>query len=167
MSRLYKEEEVVQAIVDILEQAEENTGEIIVDRPMGWASIRDYAEEVVDLMPTAPGNVVAQIVIDTDELIEKIKEEYNIVDAWIPCEEKLPEKDTVVLVWMSSDERCICGEFRKIEFGKITDERYDRADAGWVWLNESGADYWAYANMDEIVAWMPLPGPYKEGKVNE
>ena len=141
MSRLYKEEEVVQAIVDILEQAEENTGEIIVERPMGWASIRDYAEEVVDLMPTAPGKVVAQIVVDTDELIEKIKEEYNIVDAWIPCSERLPEDGELVLVNVIGEDAP-----NRIVITDCSPYWYERG-----WIN----------------AWLPLPEPYEEEKINE
>lgn len=156
MSKLYKEEEVVQAIVDILEQAEENTGEIIVDRPMGWASIRDYAEEVVDLMPTAPGNVVAQIVIDTDELIEKIKEEYNIIDAWIPCSERLPNEDERIRAYV---RHVHASEFLvMIEGADMPTVLYLTWDN--YWKDDSWTDY-------RVIAWMPLPEPYEEEKINE
>lgn len=53
MNRLYKHEDVVQMLVDVIEQIEENEGIEIVDRPMGWESVRDYAEEVVSDMPSA------------------------------------------------------------------------------------------------------------------
>ena len=53
MNRLYKHEDVVQMLVDVIEQIEEKAGFEIVDRPMGWESVRDYAEEVVSDMPSA------------------------------------------------------------------------------------------------------------------
>lgn len=53
MNRLYKHEDVVQMLVDVIEQAEQNNDIVIVDRPMGWGSIRDYAEEVVSDIPSA------------------------------------------------------------------------------------------------------------------
>ena len=53
MNRLYKHEDVVQMLVDVIEQIEENEGIEIVDRPMGWESVRDYAEEVVSDIPPA------------------------------------------------------------------------------------------------------------------
>lgn len=53
MNRLYKHEDVVQMLVDVIEQIEENEGIEIVDRPLGWESVRDYAEEVVSDIPSA------------------------------------------------------------------------------------------------------------------
>lgn len=53
MNRLYKHEDVVQMLTDVIEQIEENEGIEIVDRPMGWESVRDYAEEVVSDIPSA------------------------------------------------------------------------------------------------------------------
>ena len=53
MNRLYKHEDVVQMLTDVIEQIEENEGVEIVDRPMGWESVRDYAEEVVSDIPSA------------------------------------------------------------------------------------------------------------------
>lgn len=75
MNRLYKHEDVVQMLVDVIEQIEENEGIEIVDRPMGWESVRDYAEEVVSDMPSAENK-----------------------GEWIPCSERLPSKGVPVLV---------------------------------------------------------------------
>ena len=73
------------------------------------------------------------------------------IPQWIPCSERLPKKGEIVLVWM--ENRC--------EFGRISDERFDSDGIGWEWLQESGADYWADYWGEKIVAWMPLPQPYK------
>jgi hypothetical protein len=50
---LIKREDAVQMLVDVIEQAEQNNDIVIVDRPMGWESIRAYAEEVVSDIPSA------------------------------------------------------------------------------------------------------------------
>ena len=138
MNRLYKHEDVVQMLVDVIEQIEENEGIEIVDRPMGWESVRDYAEEVVSDVPSA----------------EKHE--------WIPCGERLPEEGEVVLVCMRIEShKAEWEEQRSIEFGRISSDRYDYYGTGWEWLNESGTDYWQADWDNSILAWMPLPKPWK------
>ncbi len=78
---------------------------------------------------------------------------------WIPCEERLPEEDKNVLV---------CVHFRGLE----------RTEAGWNdhikeswyvdiashidgnWTSYSD-EYKVARNRHEVIAWMPLPVPYK------
>lgn len=60
------------------------------------------------------------------------------VNQWIPCSERLPDKDGIYLV-----------THRK--FGKLEvtwNIFYGGEHASWLWN-------------DEIIAWMPLPEPYK------
>ena len=68
---------------------------------------------------------------------------------WIPCSEKLPEDDTLMLV-------------------NYVDHRPDAMDIwiGWhemenVWYIDGEAHSEEFGN--EVVAWMPLPEPYREG----
>lgn len=68
---------------------------------------------------------------------------------WIPCKERLPEDDTLMLV-------------------NYIDHRPDAMDIwiGWhemenVWYIDGEAHSEEYGN--EVIAWMPLPEPYKEG----
>lgn len=63
---------------------------------------------------------------------------------WIPCSERMPKTDENVLV--CTDD------------GSITDG-YLCTD-GYGWFISCGEDY---ATNNQIVAWMPLPEPYKEG----
>ena len=65
---------------------------------------------------------------------------------WIPVTESLPEEGLTVLIFAEGGE---------IEFG----QRYENK---WEWLAESIADYWTEA--EEVIAWQPLPEPYKENE---
>lgn len=42
------------------------------------------------LSAEATTKCIAQIKVDVDEIVERIKEEYDITDGWIPCSERLP-----------------------------------------------------------------------------
>lgn len=64
---------------------------------------------------------------------------------WIPCSERLPEESDLVI---------ICSEFGGIEFGSYEEGK-------WYWLAESCSCYLEESN-DEVVAWMPMPSPYRE-----
>lgn len=96
--------------------------------------------------------VIAQVTFDEDKLreivreaVERVKEEYDIVDnpdavsEWIPCSERLPSKYKTVLT-TSKD-------------GRVREN----------FINAGGWSYDTYA----VVAWMPLPKPYKEGADDE
>ena len=87
---------------------------------------------------------------------------YNGTQEWIPCSERLPKEGETVLVQFNVKGHCFSWEEQRyIEFGRISSDREDVKGTGWEWLNESGADYWEpdYGNL--IVAWMPLPEPWK------
>ena len=86
----------------------------------------------------------------------------NRPQEWIPCSERLPNEGEVVLVCMRIEShKAEWEEQRSIEFGRISSDRYDFNGTGWEWLNESGADYWQADWNNSILAWMPLPKPWK------
>ena len=96
-----------------------------------------------------------------DELMGMIAD--RLQGEWIPCSERLPNEGEVVLVCMRIEShKAEWEEQRSIEFGRISSDRYDFNGTGWEWLNESGADYWQADWNNSILAWMPLPKPYKE-----
>ena len=64
---------------------------------------------------------------------------------WIPCSERLPEDGTTVITFDSMGD---------IEFGSYENGK-------WYWLAEACADYWT--RNSGVLAWMPLPEPYKGG----
>ena len=67
---------------------------------------------------------------------------------WIPCSERLPEVTDTVLV------QDVCGD---IETAQVC----THYDGSLVFDGE-----WEY-ELEEVVAWMPLPTPYKESEAEE
>ena len=96
-----------------------------------------------------PATLVKQYEV-TDECIERIAE--TVVRKlserkWIPASERLPEVGSPVLVWLYEDYYLSC---------------LHRIDDTLCWdfdeFSLEGEDFY------DVVAWMPLPEPYKEDK---
>lgn len=83
---------------------------------------------------------VARIEVDTEEVVKRIKEEYDITDGWIPCSERLPNKN---------------------EWGYyLVTVKGTRLFVDVVPFNEK---LWkGLSSNQEVLAWMPLPKPYRE-----
>lgn len=79
--------------------------------------------------------------IFADEIIELIKQQPQVGE-WIPCSERLPEKTGYYLVQLSR---------------KLPNEDY--ADRVVVLYNEEDKKFMTYERL--IIAWQPLPEPYK------
>lgn len=106
-------------------------------------------------------HVVAEIKVDTDEIMERLEQEWYKPNEWIPCSERLPEFPCLV-----SDAN---GNMPYVPTGIVTVESKDKGtwaiDASRIdpvqTLNGRTANLFVYGN--RIVAWMPLPDPYKGG----
>ena len=79
---------------------------------------------------------------DVIKVIKSIEKEYN--NGWIPCSERLPEKNTNVIVCFSH--------------GLVTEMRYEG--------NGIFQDIYEYS-ADVIRAWQPLPESYREEQEDE
>ena len=81
--------------------------------------------------------------------VANLKEEFESADAvqgeWIPRSERLPKEKARVLTYDT--------------MGDVVFGQYDKGK--WYWEAEACADYWA--KNDGVIAWMPLPTPYKGG----
>ena len=73
---------------------------------------------------------------------------------WIPCNKKLPDDYTDVLVWF---EYYRFGEYNRM-YSTYGIGNYDADYEMWMINHETG---WRDLH---VFAWMPLPEPYKEGE---
>ena len=79
------------------------------------------------------------------------KIDFHCRPMWIPVSERLPEENKTVIA--------------STEYGVFPEARYTE-EWGWEWAYEAGADYWVELN--DVIAWMPLPETYKaESEVQE
>jgi hypothetical protein len=104
-------------------------------------------EEFEHQIPSADAKTkcIAQIKVDTEEIVRRIKEEYDITDGWIPCSKRLPKKGEVVLI-TNGKGNVRCGQYRS---------EYDVRDGTHYW-------WWKGKTIESVLAWMPLPKPYRE-----
>lgn len=101
--------------------------------------IREYESETVVLLD------------DVEEILEK-----HMNDGWIPVEERMPEDDVNVL----------------ITYADIDDDQYvgiDITNYGYAYLGGNKLDFkeWRspfeyFGSNYKVVAWRPLPEPYKQ-----
>ena len=68
----------------------------------------------------------------------------NVLSKWIPCSERLPEKNKLVLGWYKDNP------FSGYTYGIVM-----KTNIGWVC-------YYGNRYCSSVAAWMPLPEPYKE-----
>ena len=105
-------------------------------------------DDLIRKLPSAGVRKDAIVVKCTfdDEEIQRVVTEIKaaIPLQWIPCKERLPEAHVDVL---------ICDNY-----GNITDgELIDTSHFGWLGaMSDRSYDF------DDVVAWMPLPEPYRE-----
>jgi len=80
------------------------------------------------------------------QLAEWLKELKQLKEQtrWIPVSERLPEEEETVIA--------------STEYRVYPETRYTKG-YGWEWAYEAGADYWE--SLEGVMAWMPLPAPYK------
>lgn len=88
-------------------------------------------------------------------VIQQIMNEYAEIkeDDWIPCSKKMPKEDGRYLVTFKHDT-----EVYLVGYGTCQRTVF-RHPIGHGWYNLQTADYYAE---DSIIAWRPLPEPYKE-----
>ena len=104
----------------------------------------DYENEIADLHNR----------LDISEYDkERYKEEITILEAknkgeWIPISERLPKERKAVLCWAESTAERLDTEF----IGML-----DTGD----WFLQSDANHLSFPHQYKVVAWMPLPEPYK------
>lgn len=77
----------------------------------------------------------------------------NVGTKWIPCSERLPKCNGCYLVWRP--------HFFGGEIGMPAICYFDGQD---TWHDSYGVDFTRILNEKDVIAWMPLPEPYKESE---
>ena len=123
-------------------------------------TIREAMDMAIEELEDGDG--VADALNGYAELYRKLKEKYDNLKKqtqWIPCEERLPEEDTEVLISYRYKE----GE------GDTSHTYIDSTTYGQMYFGgNKGGDYkhWRapfeyFESNYEVIAWMPLPKPYE------
>lgn len=88
-------------------------------------------------------------------IVQEVTEEHN--NRWTPCSERLPERNKNVLCWVKS--KTISGTETYI---------IGSCDNGFWFLKTYEIDRESFPVKDyKVIAWRPLPDPYKERESDE
>ena len=124
--------------------------EDLIKRSDAIEAIHNYWKKRLDTLPTAD-------IQQTDKILEHNKTLCNFINAipsadrpqgWISCSERMPEEDTPVLVAIKTKDR-LPKWVEEQTYHYVTDIDVWDSDDGW------------YQHRAKIVAWMPLPKPWK------
>ena len=105
------------------------------------------AEEVIKAVDKHTFETKDGLCLDDD--ISVILEDVPTIEErkWIPCSERLPEEE--------EDSLITDGESMAVGYYRQDAKAWDSADFGWIENREKGY------GINEVIAWMPLPEPYK------
>lgn len=108
----------------------------------------EYSDEVKKLLLS---DDCKRLIVNGEDgsKVEFIKKgEENPEPQWIPCSERLPNSQETVVVSVRDE---------------TGDTRYDYTSCGWVTTDK---EYWIIDDEinNYVIAWMPLPEPWKGGE---
>ena len=137
-----------EAIIHAEEVAEEHTK---YNRYGGFESCDECAEEHRQLAKWLRElkqikREIPEIASETKEILKSVQT-LRICQKWIPVSERLPKNNGVYLVTTFFD-------IDETESGRDVTKAYFC----------SPSKKWQYFSNDEVIAWMPLPEPYKESE---
>lgn len=124
-------------------------------------------EELERVPETSVATVQANVEIDMDELVKRVTEEIRnsfILDpvGWIPCSERLPEltiheNEPFIGEWDNSEPVLIYHKDNKYEYPYLIAQYtngFENNEVGWTEMNDA-------KEVIDVMAWMPLPEPWK------
>lgn len=141
-------------------------------------AVRDLVWDVDIPSPTVPEYIehheqMQSIMRNIDILTDKIIKMPSAQPEWIPCSERMPENnDPVNVTWVNHNPEVYYADIKDKPFTATAHYHHGR----WYWFSSVTQDYlneydvWTPDLVDkdvEIIAWMPLPEPYKEDQEGE
>ena len=99
-------------------------------------------QAAIDVLSQYPFEKVVNCISILEELPSAQPEQ-----RWTPVSEGLPKENKTVIA--------------STLYGVFPEAKYTK-EYGWEWAYEAGADYWE--EIEGVIAWMPLPEPYKGEK---
>ena len=112
-----------------------------------FEKILDRFETLENIFIKGNSHNVAAGVSKAKEIVHEVAEEYN--NGWIPCSERLPEDNGVYFVTLDDDIMPRCIDVRNFRNG-VFEQRFIVSPVQ------------GKCQEKKVVAWMPLPEPYKE-----
>ena len=104
-------------------------------------------QAAIDMLATMQGRCTSKAaLIQNSKIWQQIKDLPSAEPQWIPCSEQYPEENQICIV---TDET-----MRNTYEYRFCKETYDE-NQGWTYLKH------------RIIAWMPLPKPYKEERKDD
>lgn len=95
--------------------------------------------------------------VDVNEVTIHYKPYPSAEAEWIPVSEKLPNEDARYLAQMSYGIMQVLSWANNLE--EVDDfDFYNEKHGGWYEFDSE----WGYCERHDVLAWMPLPTPYKE-----
>ena len=130
-----------EKILERLEEPQFNIG-------CGACPIKEKCDEVQEAIDDEMTDLCAETMrVIAKEIVKEVAEEYN--NGWIPCSERLPEDNGVYFVTLDDDIMPRCIDVRNFRNG-VFEQRFIVSPLQGKCPEE------------KVVAWMPLPEPYKE-----
>lgn len=117
-----------------------------------------YREDALERLRSIPADLGRRELDDSIKAIENMPS----AQQWIPCSERLPDKEGEYLV--TFNDKWHGPRVRALWYGTPFDIIIDRDK--WVFYCDHEYGFETFAPRKPIVAWMPLPEPYR-GKTNE
>ena len=97
----------------------------------------EYIKTIRHIMALSLDTMTDEEINDCEEIIKLIKDQPR----WIPCSERLPEKNGNYLVTVEANDGTASIKFQMVDH------------YGPKWLHEG--------EHEKVIAWMPLPEPYQ------
>ena len=123
---------------------------------------RNYSQPaiiaLIDKAPTVPAEarVVGHMNFNAEDVLELLHKKYAFPGEWILCSDRLPEiGDTYIVTGKQKYPHEKDWEY----FVDVADSHGGYIDDFWNTFND-----WKEGQETHIIAWMPLPEPYKEKK---